>query len=171
MDLESEPLYKNLVSHMDLDRNINSIEHFNLKSIEEPKFSEFHNDMSINNNAIELSLIKNNAYKEAVILKIKKELEQEGIIKEFLKEEQKTFGGNKLFYLNQQLNKILIMAVPGSLEGKIRMVIQRLNKINDRVYRLNAKIKKDNFAVFKKRIKMHDTKDKIIDSINKNLRI
>jgi|TARA_B100002003_G_C14111315_1_gene534500 hypothetical protein len=163
-----EPLYRNFISHMDIDRGINTLECFNFRSVEDEKFFEFKNDIFSNNDAIELNLIKNKAYKEAVILKINK---KEQIIGEFLLDEQKTFGGSKLFYLNDNSDKILVMAIPGSLEGKLNMVIQRLNKVNDKIHRLNSKIKKGNFDIYKKRVKMHDKKDKIIDSINKNLRI
>jgi len=163
-----EPLYRNFISNMDIDRSNNSLECFNFKTVEDGKFEEFKNDMISNNDAIELNLIKNKAYKEAVILKINK---KERLVREFLLDEQKTFGGSKLFYLNDDYDKILVMAIPGSLEGKLMMVIQRLNKVNDKIHRMNSKIKKDNFDIYEKRIKMHDKKDKIIDFINKNLRI
>ena len=171
MGAEEEPLYRNFISHINVDRSLNAIEYFSFSSAEDEKFLEFKDDILAQNDTIELNLIKNNAYKEAVILKINKELKKENqIARELLKDGQKTFGGSKLFYLNDNSDKILIMAVPGSLDGKLNMVIQRLNKINEKVSRFNSKIKKDNFEIYKKRIRMHDKKDRIIDLINKNLR-
>ena len=55
-------------------------------------------DIENNNDPIELQLIKNKAYKEATILGIKK-TENSYLWKDFLKEEQKTFGGSKIFYI------------------------------------------------------------------------
>lgn len=171
MEVEEEPLYRNSISHINVDRGINALEHFNFNSMEDKKFTDFRDDIFTQNDTIELNLIKNNAYKEAVILRIKRESEKNPIIREFLKDEQKTFGGSKLFYLNDNSDKILIMAVSGSLEGKLHMVIQKLNKINEKISRFNLKIKKENLEIYKKRSKMHDKKDKIIDLINKNLRV
>jgi len=170
MEVEEVPLYRNFISYIDIDRSINTLEYFNFNSMDNDKFTEFKEDISDNNDFIELNLIKNNAYKEAIILKIKKEKESQ-ILKEFLKDEQKTFGGSKLFYLNENFDKILVLAVPGSTEGKLKMVLQKLNKINEKIHRLNSKIKKGNFDIYQKRRKMHDKKDKIIDLINKNLRV
>lgn len=171
MEAKEEPLYRNFISHVDIDRGINSLEYFNVNSMEDEKFLEFKRDIFANNDIIELNLINNNAYKEAVILILKNSGKDNQILREFLKDEQKTFGGSKLFYLNENFDKILIMTVPGSLEGKLKMVIQRLNKINDKISRLNLKIKKDNFEIYNQRLRMHDKKDKLIDSINKNLRV
>ena len=170
MGAEEEPLYRNFISHINIDRSINAIEYFSFNSTEDEKFLEFKEDIFAQNDTIELNLIKNNAYKEAVILKINKGVEKE-IAWELLKDEQKTFGGSKLFYLNDNSDKMLVMAVPGSLDGKLNMVIQRLNKINEKVSRFNSKIKKNNFDIYKKRIKMHNKKDRIIDLINKSLRV
>ncbi len=171
MGAEEEPLYRNFISRIDIDRGINALEYLNFISMEDEKFAEFKNDIFSSNDAIELNLIKNNAYKEAIILAIKKESEKERILREFLIDEQKTFGGSKLFYLNGNFDKILVLAVPGSMEGKLSMVIQRLNKINEKISRLNMKIRKGNFEIYEKRIRMHDKKDRIIDMINKNLRL
>ena len=170
MEAEEEPLYRNFVSYVDVDRSVNTLEYLNFHAMDDEKFAEFKDDIFSQNDTIELNLIKNNAYREAVILRIRKE-EESRILWEFLKDEQKTFGGNKLFYLNLNLDKILVMAVPGSLEGKLKMVLQRLNRINEKIHRLNSKIKKDNFDIYQKRARMHDKKDRIIDLINKNLRV
>jgi len=84
---------------------------------------------------------------------------------------QKTFGGSKLFYLNDAFDKILIVAVSGSMEGKLAMVINRLNKINDKIGRLNSRIKKENSEMYMKRKSINDKKDTIINMINKNLKV
>jgi len=62
---------------------------------------------------------------------------------EMIKEEQKTFGGSKVFYLNNTFDKLLVVSVPGNVEGKLNMVINRLNRINEKVSRINSKIKKE----------------------------
>ena len=38
--------------------------------------------------------------------------------------EQKTFSGSKLFYLNPDYTKILILSIPENMEGKLKMVIK-----------------------------------------------
>ncbi|HJO01968.1 MAG TPA: hypothetical protein QF458_03535, partial [Candidatus Woesearchaeota archaeon] len=87
------------------------------------------------------------------------------------KEEQKTFGGSKLFYLNAAFDKLLVISVPRSMEGKLNMVINRLNKINDKIARLNSKIKKENLEIYMKRQGLKDKKDIILDMINRNLKV
>ncbi len=67
-----------------------------------------------------------------------------GMWRDFLREEQKTFGGSKIFYINNDCNKLLVLSVPNEMRNKMNMVITRLNKINERITRINAKIKKDN---------------------------
>ncbi|MBI2208424.1 hypothetical protein HYU50_02920 [Candidatus Woesearchaeota archaeon] len=97
--------------------------------------------------------------------------EESGILKEITKDEQKTFGGSKLFYVNDNFDKILVMAVKGSMDGKLNMVVNRLNKINERIYRLNTKIKKGNMEMYLKRKSINDKKDAIVNMINKNLKV
>ena len=92
-------------------------------------------------------------------------------LKEIIRDEQKTFGGSKLFYLNNNHDKILVIAVPGSMENKLNMVINRLNKINEKIHRMNLKIKKENIDMYAKRKSIHDKKDDIINMINKNLKV
>ena len=49
MDSES-PVYKNLISHIDIDRSINSIEYINFRDINsELVFKEFINDINSGN--------------------------------------------------------------------------------------------------------------------------
>src|SRR3989338_8649125 len=130
MELEDNSIYKNLISHIDINRGINSIQYVNFRDVNnELLFREFINDASSNNDAIELNLINS---------------------------EQKTFGGSKLFYLNDAFDKILVVSVPRSTEGKLSMVINRLNKVNEKIARLNLRIKKENMEIYMKR----ESKDK-----------
>jgi|TARA_B100001964_G_scaffold243352_1_gene321059 hypothetical protein len=151
MDIEG-PIYKNLISHIDIDRSINSIEYINSRDINsEFTFKEFINDINPNNDAIELNLIKNRAYKEAVIMSLNIDIRKNDLLVEMLRSEQKTFGGSKLFYLNAAFDRLLVISVSRNLEGKLNMVINRLNKINEKISRLNARIKKENLEIYMKR--------------------
>ena len=148
----SSPVYKNLISHIDIDRSINSIEYINSRDINsEFTFKEFINDINPNNDAIELNLIKNRAYKEAVIMSLNIDIRKNDLLVEMLRSEQKTFGGSKLFYLNAAFDRLLVISVSRNLEGKLNMVINRLNKINEKISRLNARIKKENLEIYMKR--------------------
>ena len=172
MEFEESPTYKNLISHIDLNRSIGSIDYFNFNDMDkEPKFTEFLNDINKDNDTIELSLIKNKVYKEAVIMSLNIIDAEKGFLKEIIKDEQKTFGGSKLFYINDSFDRILVMSVRGSMDGKLNMVINRLNKINEKVHRLNARIKKENVETYMKRKSINDKKDDIANMINKNLRV
>lgn len=170
MDTEG-PVYRNLISSIDINRSIDSIEYINFRDINnEPVFKEFLNDISSNNDAIELNLINNKAYKEAVIISLSKVSRNAALI-EMIKAEQKTFGGSKLFYINEAFDKILVISVPRSMEGKLNMVINRINKINDKVARLNSKIKKENLEIYAKRHGLKDKKDFIVNMINERLKV
>ena len=172
MQFEESPTYKNLISHIDLNRSIGSIDYFNFNDMDkEPKFMEFLNDINQDNDTIELSLIKNKVYKEAVIMSLNIINAEKGFLKKIIKDEQKTFGGSKLFYVNDGFDRILVMSVRGSMDGKLNMVINRLNKANEKIYRLNAKIKKENMEMYLKRKSINDKKDIIINMINKNLKV
>ena len=87
-----------------------------------------------------------------------------------IKEEQKTFGGSKVFYLNNTFDKLLVVSVPGNVEGKLNMVINRLNKINEKVSRINLKIKKENIEAYLKR-SLKDKKDFVVNMINERLKV
>src|SRR3989338_3422076 len=151
MEFEESPTYKNLISHIDLNRSIGSIDYFSFNDMDkEPKFMEFLNDINHDNDAIELSLIKNKVYKEAVIISLSIINAEKWFLKEIIKDEQKTFGGSKLFYLNDGFDRMLVLAMRGSMDGKSNMVINRLNKINEKIYRLNTKIKKENTEMYMK---------------------
>ena len=97
-------------------------------------------------------------------------IESVALIK-MIREEQKTFGGSKLFYLNDSFDKLLVVSVSKNLEGKLNMVINRLNKVNDKISRLNSKIKKENIEIYMKRQGLKDKKDIVVNMINTNLRV
>jgi hypothetical protein len=164
-------VYKNLISHIDVNRSINSIEHFTFNDVNnEPRFNEFLNDINLNNDTIELNLIRNKAYKEAIIISLQSDARENRFLMELVRDEQKTFGGSKLFYMDDSFGKILVVSVSSSMESKLSMVINRLNKINDKVSKLNSRIKKENLETFMKR-HHRDKKEAIINIINRNLRV
>ncbi len=170
MELDDNSIYRNLISHIDIDRSINSIVYLSFRGISsEAVFNEFLNDINSGNDSIELSLIKNKAYKEAVIISLSIDKKNNSVI-EMLREEQKTFGGSKVFYINDALDKLLVVSVPGSMEGKLNMVINRLNKINEKVSRLNLKIRKENIEAYMNR-ELKDKKDFVVNMINEKLKV
>ena len=172
MELEDDSIYKNLISHIDIDRSINSIAYLGFRDIgSEYMLKEFLNDINANNDAIELSLINNKAYKEAVIMCLSRNVSRSDILLQMIRDEQKTFGGSKLFYLNDAYDKILVISVPRSMEGKLSMVLNRLNKINEKVARINSRIKKENLEVYMKRQSLKDKKDVIANMINERLKV
>lgn len=168
--------YRNIISHIDIDRSLGAIEHFSFSGIENESVYNFRNDIEEGNDSIELHLIKSKAYKEALILKLKKaEGSYSDAWRDLLKEEQKTFGGSKIFYTNRECTKLLILALPNEIKNKLNMLITRLNKINEKITRLNSKIKKDNLDLYTSKIKSNESSDKnkddIINFINQNLRV
>ena len=168
--------YRNIISHIDIDRSLDAIEHFSFNGIEEEYVYNFRNDIEEGNDSIELHLIKSKAYKEALILKLKKaEGSYSDAWRDFLKEEQKTFGGSKIFYIDNECAKLLVLALPNEIKNKLNMLITRLNKINEKLSRLNSKIKKDNLELYTSKIKSKEASDKhkddIINFINQNLRV
>ena len=95
--------------------------------------------------------------------------------RDFLKEEQKTFGGSKIFYINDDCSKLLVLALPNETRSKLNMAVTRLNKINDKITRINSKIKKENLDIYSSRVKdkeaLNKKKDDIINFINQNLKV
>ena len=171
MDFQS-PSYKDLISHIDIKRTVDSIGYFNFADLaSDLGFYEFENDISANNDSIELNLIKNRAYKEAVIMTLSGKVNEDNLLLDTIREEQKTFGGSKLFYLSSKFDKILVLSTQGSMETKMGMVIGRLNKVNEKIARLNYKIKKGNSETFAQRQKADDKRERIIDLINRNLKV
>src|SRR3989344_3012967 len=160
--------YRNLISHIDINRD--AIEFIDLEHSGN-RITEFFNDMQRDNDTIELNLIKNMAYKEAVIMPLHIINSESGFLKEIIRDEQKTFGGSKLFYINDMHDKIMVMAVPKSMDGKLSMVISKLNKVNEKISRLNSKIKKDNEEIYLKRKSGNDKKDELVNMINRNFKV
>ena len=168
--------YKNIISHIDIDRSLGAIEYFSFNGIEDESASEFKDDIEAGNDSIEMHLVKSKSYREALVLRLKKSNgTYSDVWKDFLKEEQKTFGGSKIFYVNGDCSKLLVLSLPNEMNNKLNMLITRLNKINDKITRINAKIKKENFDIYESRMRnreaMNKRKDDIINFINQNLRV
>ncbi len=166
--------YRNIVSHIDIDRSLDAIEYSAFNGIEEEGILDFKDDFEAGNDSIELHLIKSKAYKEALVLS----LTGNGAStdwRSFLKEEQKTFGGSKIFYMNNDCSKLLVLSLPNEMPNKLNMVITRLNKINEKISRINSKIKKENLDLYSSKMKDKESgnrkKDEIINFINQNLRV
>ena len=166
--------YKNIISHIDIDRSLGAIEFLAFNGVEESGIQEFQNDIEAGNDSIELHLVKSKSYKEALILRLKKSLYSDAW-KNFLREEQKTFGGSKIFYIDNDCSRLLVLSLPNEISNKLNMLITRLNKINDKITRINSKIKKENTDTYTSRLKskesMDKKKDDIINFINQNLRV
>ena len=167
--------YRNIISHIDIDRSLDAIEHFSFNGFGDESVYNFRNDIEAGNDSIEMHLIKSKAYKEALILKLKKTTNYSDAWRDFLKEEQKTFGGSKIFYIDDDCTKLLVLALPNEINNKLNMLITRLNKINEKITRLNSKIKKENLDLYTSKIKSKESSDKnkddIINFINQNLRV
>ena len=169
--------YKNIISHIDIDRTLGAIEHFAFNGMEDSQVQDFKSDIESGNDSIELHLVKSNAYKEALILRLKKtdSVYSGESWKELLKEEQKTFGGSKIFYIDNDCTKLLVLALPNEMKTKVNMLVTRLNKINEKISRLNSRIKKDNSEVYAAKLKNKEAtdkeKDEIINFINQNLKV
>jgi len=168
--------YKNIISHIDIDRSLDATEYFSFSGVEDESILEFKNDIEAGNDSIEMHLVKSRAYKEALVLRLKKsDGAYSGAWMDFLKEEQKTFGGSKIFYINNDCSKLLVLSLPNETRNKMNMVITRLNKINEKITRINSRIKKENLDLYASRLKnrgaMDKKKDDIINFINQNLRV
>ncbi len=168
--------YKNIISHIDIDRSSDATEYSSFNGAEDEAILEFKNDIEAGNDSIEMHLVKSKAYKEALVLRLKKsDGAFSGAWRDFLKEEQKTFGGSKIFYINNDCSKLLVLSLPNEIRNKMNMVITRLNKINEKITRNNSRIKKENLDLYASRLKekgaMDKKKDDIINFINQNLRV
>lgn len=169
-----EPDYKNIISHIDIDRSLGSIEFLAFDGIENDGIHEFRDDIEAGNDSIELHLVKSKSYREALVLKLKKSPYSDAW-KDLLREEQKTFGGSKIFYMDNDCTKLLVLSLPNEISSKVNMLVTRLNKINEKITRINAKIKKENIDIYSSRPKSREAADKkkddIINFINQNLRV
>ena len=162
--------YKNIISHIDIERSLSSIEY---SSFQEDSIEEFKKDIEEANDSIELHLVKSKAYKEALVLRLKQSINTDEW-KNLLKEEQKTFGGSKIFYTNDYCTKLLVLTLPNEMASKLNMIVTRLNKVNDKITRINARIKKENLDLYSSRVKDKDgnkKKEDIINFINQNLKV
>ena len=165
--------YKNIIPHIDIDRSLDSLEIVKFEGIESSLVEEFRQDMETHNDAIESHLIKTKSYKEVLVLKLKSK-DSGNEWKELLHDEQKTFGGSKIFYMNNDCSKLLVLGVPNEIKSKLNLVVSRLNKANEKISRINSKIKKDNTDLFSLRIRSKETnkeKEELINFINQNLRV
>lgn len=169
--------YKNIISHIDIDRSLGFIRYFSFNESSQEAIQEFLMDIEEGNDNIELHLVRSMAYKEGLVLKLKKENNgnYSDAWKDLLKEEQKTFGGSKIFYINNDCTKLLVFSLPGEMKNKINMMVTRLNKINEKISRINSRIKKENLDLYASRIRDRQTenrtKEDLINFINQNLRV
>jgi len=166
--------YKNVISHIDIDRSSESIEHFSFNGMEEENILEFKEDIEEGNDSIELHLVKSKGYKESLILKLKNNINSFSEWKELLKDEQKTFGGSKIFYMNHECSRLLVLSLPNEMTNKLNMLVTRFNKVNEKISRANSKIKKENLDLYESKMKNKEAnkkKDEIINFINMNLRV
>ena len=169
-----EPDYQNIVSHIDIDRSLDSLQYSDFHGLESEPVAEFRFDIENNNDVIELHLIRTKSYKEALILKLKGNGSHYNVWRDLLRDEQKTFGGSKIYYANTDCSKLLVLGVPNEMKSKLNMVISRLNKVNEKIGRLNTKIKKENIDTYNSRIKDKTSdkkKEEILNFINQNLRV
>ena len=168
--------YKNIISHIDVDRSLGAIEYSAFHGMEGESVLDFKEDIESGNDSIELHLVKSNSYKESLILHLKKSDDAyPQVWKELLKEEQKTFGGSKIFYIDSGCSRLLVLSIPNEIKNKINMVVTRLNKINDKISRINSKIRKENLDLYASKVKSREShdknKDEIINFINQNLKV
>lgn len=164
--------YKESVSHIDFKRNIDHIHHQEFKGLDDSPIKEFLKDIEENNDSIELHLARTKAYKEALILDFTKE--HDPLWKRILKEEQKTFGGSKIFYLNESCSRILVLAVKGEVMNKLKLLVSRISKVNEKIKRYNASAKKENLEVYTNLVKNKSEltkEDEIVYYLNQNLKI
>ena len=95
--------YKNIISHIDVDRSLGAIEYSSFNGFEDGSIADFKADIEAGNDSIELHLVKSKSYKEALVLRLKKSNgAYSSTWRDFLHEEQKTFGGSKIFYINNE---------------------------------------------------------------------
>lgn len=164
--------YKDAISHLDFKRDVNDISFQEFKGLDDPLIQEFTKDIDENNDAIELHLARTKAYKEMLILPLVKNTSVDGCFS-LLKDEQKTFGGSKIFYLNENCTKILLLAVKGEIMNKLNMLITRMNKVNERITRRNTQIKKDNLELYDSLLKKKtelSKEDEVVYFINQHFK-
>ncbi len=165
-------LYKDSVLPIDFTRDLDNIEFFDFRGLDEPKAKDFAVDIEGSNDSIELHLVLTKSYKEALILTLPKSTHPQ-LWQQFLREEQKTFGGSKIFYVNKECTRILVLSVKGETMNKLNMVITRINKVNEKIHRYNSLVKKDNLELYETMAKRKadiSKKDEIIHFIQQHLK-
>jgi uncharacterized protein YdcH (DUF465 family) len=164
-------LYKDSVAPIDFNKNLQNIEYAEFKGIDSKETIEFSEDIEGGNDSIELHLVRTKAYKEAIILSLPPTSHPE-LWKEFLKEEQKTFGGSKIFYMDKVCTKLLVLSVKNEMFNKLNMVLTRVNKVNERIHRYNTAVKKENQELFEMRSKANlSKKEEIAHFITQHLKV
>lgn len=164
--------YKDSIPQLDFKRDVDDISFQDFKGLDDPVIQEFTKDIEENNDALELHLARTKAYKEMLVLPFVKGVSIEGCVS-LLQDEQKTFGGSKIFYLNEEHTKILLLAVKGEIMNKLNMLITRVNKVNDKIAQKNAQIKKDNLELYDSLLKEKtelSKKDEVVYFINQHFR-
>ncbi len=164
-------LYKDSVAPIDFNKNLQHIEYMEFNGIDAKDMQEFAEDIEGNNDSIELHLVRTKAYKEAIILSLPPS-QHPDLWMQFLRDEQKTFGGSKIFYVNKNCSKLLVLSVKDEMFNKLNMVLTRVNKVNERIHRYNASVKKENQELFDLRAKANLTKkEEIAHFIAQHLKI
>ena len=164
-------LYKDSVAPIDFNKNLQHIDYTEFNGLEAKDMQEFTQDVEENNDSIELHLVRTKAYKEAIILSLPMAQHPE-LWSQFLKEEQKTFGGSKIFYMNIDCSKLLVLSVKNEMFNKLNMVLTRVNKVNERIHRYNTTVKKENQELFEMRSKANlSKKEEIAHFITQHLKV
>lgn len=166
-------LYKESVPSIDFNRNLERIEFFEFRGMDDPAVADFAADIEGSNDSIELHLVRTKSYKEALVLTLP-ETAHKALWGRFLREEQKTFGGSKIFYLSQDCGRMLVLSVSGEMMNKVTMVLTRINKVNEKIHRYNALVKKDNLELYESTARKKNAvskKDEIIHLIQQNLKV
>ena len=166
-------LYKDSVPPIDFSRDLEHIEFFDFEGTDGPAIADFVADIEGSNDSIEQHLVRTKSYKEALILTLPLS-EHPHLWQQFLREEQKTFGGSKIFYLNRDFSRVLVLSVKDEMLNKVSMAITRINKVNERIHRYNALVKKDNLELYETIARKKDAvskKDEIIHFIQQNLKV
>jgi hypothetical protein len=164
-------LYKDSVAPIDFNKSLQQIAYMEFNGLDTREMQEFTKDIEGDNDSIELHLVRTKAYREAVILNLPPTQHPE-LWQQFLKEEQKTFGGSKIFYMNKECSKLLVLAVKNEMLNKLNMVLTRVNKVNERIHRYNTHVKKENQELFEAHSKTNlSKKEEIAHFISQHLKV
>ncbi|HIH92474.1 TPA: hypothetical protein HA281_06785 [Candidatus Woesearchaeota archaeon] len=169
--MEKAP-YKESVPPIDFSRDLDHIEFFEFRGMDDPAVADFVEDIEGSNDSIELHLVRTKSYREALVLTLPTS-GHPALWEQFLREEQKTFGGSKIFYLSRDGRRILVLSVKDETMNKLTMVITRINKVNEKIHRYNSAAKRENAELFASRAKAKAAmrKDEVINFIQQNLKV